>query len=29
MVDWLAPGQLIQTGIKAVLSDIFGAYAGG
>jgi hypothetical protein len=27
MVDWLAPGQLIQTGIKAVVSDIFGAYA--
>lgn len=27
MVDWLAPGQLIQTGLKAVLSDIFGAYA--
>lgn len=27
MVDWLAPGQLAQTGIKAVISDIFGAYA--
>ena len=27
MVDWLAPGQLIQTGIKAIVSDIFGAYA--
>jgi hypothetical protein len=27
MVDWLAPGQLAQTGIKAVVSDIFGAYA--
>jgi hypothetical protein len=27
MVDWLAPGQLAQTGIKAVISDVFGAYA--
>jgi hypothetical protein len=27
MVDWLAPGQLIQTGIKAVVSDVFGSYA--
>lgn len=27
MVDWLAPGQLAQTGIKAVISDIFGSYA--
>lgn len=27
MVDWLAPGQLAATGIKAVLSSIFGAYA--
>ena len=27
MVDWLAPGQLVQTGIKAVVSDVFGAYA--
>jgi hypothetical protein len=27
MVDWLAPGQLMATGIKAVLSGIFGAYA--
>jgi len=27
MVDWLAPRQLASTGIKAVLSSIFGAYA--
>jgi hypothetical protein len=27
MVDWLAPGQLIRTGIKSVLSGVFGAYA--
>lgn len=27
MVDWMAPGQLMATGIKAVLSGIFGAYA--
>jgi hypothetical protein len=27
MVDWLAPGQLAQTGIKAIVSDIFGSYA--
>jgi hypothetical protein len=27
MVDWLAPGQLMATGLKAVLSGIFGAYA--
>ena len=27
MVDWMAPGQLAQTGIKAVVSDIFGSYA--
>lgn len=27
MVDWLAPGQLAATGIKAVLSSVFGAYA--
>lgn len=27
MVDWLAPGQLAATGIKAVLSGVFGAYA--
>ncbi|HEY9420857.1 MAG TPA: metallophosphoesterase, partial [Thermoanaerobaculia bacterium] len=27
MVDWLAPGQLMATGIKAILSGIFGAYA--
>lgn len=27
MVDWLAPAQLASTGIKAVLSGIFGAYA--
>jgi len=27
MVDWLAPGQLARTGIKAVLSGVFGAYA--
>ncbi|HEV2851860.1 MAG TPA: metallophosphoesterase [Thermoanaerobaculia bacterium] len=27
MVDWLAPAQLARTGIKAVLSGVFGAYA--
>lgn len=27
MVDWLAPAQLASTGIKALLSGIFGAYA--
>lgn len=27
MVDWLAPPQLASTGIKALLSSIFGAYA--
>src|SRR3954454_16617124 len=27
MVDWLAPGQLARTGLKAVLSGLFGAYA--
>ncbi len=27
MVDWLAPAQLANTGIKALLSGIFGAYA--
>jgi len=27
MVDWLAPAQLAATGIKAVLSGIFGSYA--
>src|SRR5436305_3282912 len=27
MVDWMAPGQLAQTGIKAVVSDVFGSYA--
>jgi hypothetical protein len=27
MVDWLAPGQLFQTGLKAVVSDVFGSYA--
>jgi hypothetical protein len=27
MVDWMAPGQLAQTGIKAIVSDIFGSYA--
>lgn len=27
MVDWLAPAQLAATGIKAMLSGIFGAYA--
>jgi 3',5'-cyclic AMP phosphodiesterase CpdA len=27
MVDWLAPGQLARTGLKAVMSGLFGAYA--
>jgi hypothetical protein len=27
MVDWFAPSQLFDTGIKALLSKIFGAYA--
>jgi hypothetical protein len=27
MVDWMAPGQLMATGLKSVLSGIFGAYA--
>ncbi|HEX6901067.1 MAG TPA: metallophosphoesterase [Thermoanaerobaculia bacterium] len=27
MVDWLAPAQLMATGLKSVLSGIFGAYA--
>lgn len=27
MVDWLAPAQLAATGVKAVVSSVFGAYA--
>ena len=27
MVDWLAPAQLARTGLKSVMSGIFGAYA--
>jgi hypothetical protein len=27
MVDWLSPGQLARTGLKAAISAVFGAYA--
>jgi len=27
MVNWLSPGQLLDTGLKALLSGLFGAYA--
>ena len=27
MVDWLAPLQLVSTGIQVLLSSIFGAYS--
>lgn len=27
MVDWLSPGELTRTGIKAAISSVFGAYA--